>query len=137
VKIVADAYAWIELFAGTRKGEFVKSRMEEAEAVITPDTVLAEIARKYIREGIKEVAARQRLSTILEASEPAYIDDGIALEAAKAYLQLEKRAKDARLEKPSLFDALVLAVARKTDAKVLTGDEHFEGLPETMWIDPV
>jgi len=137
VKIVADAYAWIELFAGTRKGEFVKSRMEEAEAVITPDTVLAEIARKYIREGIKEVAARQRLSTILEASEPAYIDDGIALEAAKAYLQLEKRAKDAGLEKPSLFDALVLAVARKTDAKVLTGDEHFEGLPETMWIDPV
>lgn len=136
VKIVADAYAWIELFAGTRKGEFAKSRMEEAETVITPDTVLAEVARKYIREGIKEETARQRLSTILEASEPAYIDDGIALEAAKAYLQLEKRARDAGLGKPSLFDALVLAIARKNDGKVLTGDEHFEGLPETVWIGP-
>ena len=136
MKIVADAYAWIELFAGTRKGEFAKSKLEEAETVITPDTVLAEVARKYIREGIKEETARQRLSTILEASEPAYVDDGIALEAAKAYHQLEKRAKDAGLEKPSLFDALVLAVARKNDGKVLTGDEHFEGLPETMWIGP-
>ena len=134
VKIVADAYAWIELFAGTRKGEFVRSKMEEAETVITPDTVLAEVARKYIREGIKEEAARQRLSTILEASEPAYVDDGIALEAAKAYLQLEKRATDAGLPKPSLFDALVLAAARRNDGKVLTGDEHFEGLTETEWI---
>jgi predicted nucleic acid-binding protein len=134
VKIVADAYAWIELFAGTRKGEFVKSKMEEAETLITPDTVLAEVARKYIREGIKEESAHQRLLTILEASEPAYIDDGIALEAAKAYLQLEKRAKDAGLGKPSLFDALVLAIARKNNGNVLTGDEHFEGLPETAWI---
>jgi predicted nucleic acid-binding protein len=136
VKIVADAYAWIELFAGTPKGGFAKSRMEEAETVITPDTVLAEVARKYIREGIKEETVRQRLSTILEASEPAYVDDGIALEAAKAYLQMEKWAKDTGLQKPSLFDALVLAVARKSKAEVLTGDEHFEDLPETMWISP-
>lgn len=135
VKIVADAYAWVELFAGTRKGEFAKGKMEEAETVITPDTVLAEVARKYIREGLKEETTRQRLSTILEASEPAYIDDDIAVEAGKAYLQLEKRAKDAGLRKPSLFDALILAVARKIGGKVLTGDEHFEGLPETIWIN--
>jgi len=136
VKIVADAYAWVELFAGTQRGEFVKSKMIEAETVITPDTVLAEVARKYFREGIKEETARKRLSTILEASEPAYIDDGVALEAAMACLQLEKRAKDAGLDRPSLFDAVVLAIARRSDGKVLTGDEHFEGLPETVWISP-
>ncbi|HYB75404.1 MAG TPA: PIN domain-containing protein [Nitrososphaerales archaeon] len=134
MKIVADAYAWIELFSGTRNGEFAKARMEEAETVITPDSVLAEIARKYLREGMKEETTRQRLSTILEASEPAFIDDDIAIEAGKAYLQLEKRAKASGLEKPSLFDALVLAVARRHDGKVLTGDTHFEGLPETIWI---
>jgi predicted nucleic acid-binding protein len=134
VKIVADAYAWIELFSGTRNGEFVKARMEGAETVITPDSVLAEVARKYLREGMKEETTRQRLSTILEASEPAFIDDDIAIEAGKAYLQLEKRAKVSGLEKPSLFDALVLAVARRNDGKVLTGDTHFKGLPETIWI---
>ena len=135
VKIVADAYAWIELFTGTRKGEFAKDQMEKAETVITPDTVLAEVARKYIREGINEETTRKRLSTMLEASEPAYIDDDVAVEASKAYLQLEERARDSGLEKPSLSDALVLAVARISDGKVLTGDEHFEGLPETIWMD--
>ena len=135
VKIVADAYAWIELFSGTRNGEFAKATMEEAETVITPDSVLAEIARKYLREGMKEETTRQRLSIILEASEPAFIDDDIAIGAGKAYLQLEKRAKASGLEKPSLFDALVLAVARRYDGKVLTGDAHFEGLPETIWIN--
>ena len=108
--------------------------MEEADTVITPDTVLAEIARKYVREGIDEDVTRQRLSVIEEASEPAYIDDEVAIGAAGAYLHLVKKAKDEGLEKPSLFDALVLAIARKNDGKVLTGDEHFKNLQETMWM---
>jgi len=135
VKIVADAYAWVELFSGSKKGKLVKTKMEEAETVITPDSVLAEVARKYLREGIEERKVRQRLSTILEASEPAYIDDEVAIEAGKASLQLEARAKKLGLKKPSLFDGLVLAIARRTDGKVLTGDPHFKELPETIWIE--
>ena len=134
MKIVADAYAWVELFSGSEKGKLVKTRMVAAETVITPDSVLAEVARKYLREGIDERIVHKRLSTILEASEPVYVDDEVAIEAGKAYLQLEARAKKLGLKKPSLFDGLVLGVARKTDGKVLTGDEHFEGLPETIWI---
>jgi predicted nucleic acid-binding protein len=133
-KIVADAYAWIEFFSGTAKGSFAKGRLEEAEAVITPDTVLAEVARKYLREEVKEERTRRRLSTILEASEPAYVDDDLAIEASRAYFHLQEKAKDEGLKKPSLFDALVLATARKNDAKVLTGDEHFRDLPETLWM---
>ena len=34
----------------------------------------------------------------------------------------------------SLLTHLALAVAHKSDGKVLTGDEHFGGLPETLWI---
>lgn len=133
-KIVADAYAWIELFAGTPRGEDAKTEMEQAETLITPDTVLAEVARKYLREGVEELTVRRRLSTILEASEPAYVDDDVAVEAARAYAQLQKKAKDEGLEKPSLFDALVLAVARRNGASVLTGDGHFRDLPETLWM---
>ena len=136
MKIVADSYAWIEIFSGTQKGAAAKKSMEEAESVLTPDTVLAEVARKYLREGIGEGAIRKRLATILEASEPAYVDDLTAVEAARAFIELEKRAKEARLEKPSLFDGIVLAVARTNHAKVLTGDEHFRGLPETLWLSP-
>jgi predicted nucleic acid-binding protein len=136
VKIVADAYAWVELFSGTPRGDFARGVMEQAETVITPDTVLAEIARKYLREGIDEETTRSRLSTILEASEPAYVDDEIAVGASRAYFQLEKKAKKEDLKRPSLFDALVLAIARKNRAKVLTGDEHFQNLPETLWMRP-
>ena len=39
------------------------------------------------------------------------------------------------LRKPSLFDGIVLASAKLNDAKVLTGDEHFKGLAETMWLE--
>lgn len=136
MKVVADAYAWIELFAGTPRGELAKRSMEGAGTVITPDTVLAEIVRKYAREGINEETTRRRLSTVLEASEPAYIDDEVAVEAGKAYTLLEERAREGGLGKPSLFDAIVLAVARRHGGKVLTGDEHFKGLPETLWMGP-
>ena len=135
MKIVADAYAWVELFAGTSKGGFAKMRMEEAETVITPDTVLAEVARKYLREGANEETTRRRLSTILEASEPSCVDDEMAIEASKAYFELESKARNEKLKKPSLFDALTLATARKMGGRVLTGDEHFKGLGETLWME--
>ena len=54
MKIVIDSYAWIELFMGSAKGGKVKEILEDADEVYTPDTVLAEIARKYVREGIEE-----------------------------------------------------------------------------------
>jgi len=133
-KIVADAHAWIELFAGTSKGALAKKIMEQAETVITPDTVLAEVARKYLRDGMGEETARSRLSTIMEASEPAHIDDEVAISASNAYFQLEEKAVNEGLSKPSLFDALVLAMARRNGAKVLTCNAHFEGLPETVWM---
>jgi len=33
-----------------------------------------------------------------------------------------------------LFDAIVLAKARKLGAKVVTGDEHLKHADETLWI---
>jgi predicted nucleic acid-binding protein len=135
VKIVADSYAWIEVFLGSAAGDDARRSMLEAEEVFTPDTVLAEIARKYHREGVADATIKKRLGSILEASEALGIDGEVALAAGKAYLELESKARDERLRKPSLFDAIVLAEARIQGAKVLTGDRHFAGLPETLWLD--
>jgi len=49
-------------------------------------------------------------------------------------MQLLEKAKIEELKPPSLFDAIVLATARLLNAKVVTGDEHFKGMPETLWI---
>jgi predicted nucleic acid-binding protein len=71
---------------------------------------------------------------MLEISEVLRIDAEVALAAGKAYRELESKARNEKLRKPSLFDAIVLANARIQDAKVLTGERHFAGLPETMWL---
>ncbi len=133
-KIVVDAYAWIEVFLGSEPGRRAKGIIEEAENVLTPGTVLAEVARKYVREGTAESTVRKRLATMLETSELVEVDSDLALEAARAAVQLERRASASGLRKPSLFDGIVLASARRSKAKVLTGDEHFKALAETVWL---
>lgn len=134
MKIVIDSYAWIEIFSGSTKGEEARNSIAGADSVFTPDIVLAEVARKYSREGVGETTIRKRLTTILDTSESVCIDDTIAMQAAKSSIQLEEKAKKAKLSKPSLLDAIVLAIAKTNRAKVLTGDQHFKGLHETIWL---
>jgi predicted nucleic acid-binding protein len=66
VKIVADSYAWIEVFLGSAAGDDARRSMLEAEEVFTPDTVLAEIARKYNREGSPTLPSRSGWGSILK-----------------------------------------------------------------------
>ncbi len=134
MKIVIDAYAWIEHFTGSEKGQKVKEIMENADDIYTPDTVLAEIARKYFREGIDEETVDSRLQEIAGASNVVHIDVKLAVEAARCFLELTARTLKAKQKTPGLFDAIVLATGRQLEAKILTGDEHFKGLSETIWI---
>ena len=134
MKIVIDSYAWIEIFSGTQKGRRALAAIEEADEVLTPDIVLSEVARKYMREGADENKAMERLETISETSEILGIDAATAVESAKMYLLLEKNAKEKSLTKPSLFDGIVLAFARVNQARVLTGDQHFKDLEDTLWL---
>lgn len=133
-KIVIDAYAWIEFFIGSEKGCRVKELLENADEIYTPGTVLAEIARKYIREGADEKTVEARLQAVASASNIAHLDVGTSLEAAKCYSELTATAKKSRLNTPSLFDAIVLGTGRSLGSKIVTGDEHFKNLPETIWV---
>jgi len=134
VKIVVDSYAWVEIFIGSQKGDQAKEIITKAYEIYTPDIVLAEVARKYLREGMTETTIVKRLTSITEASNIVPIEVSIAVEAAKSYEELKRLIKQKRLTEPSLFDAIVLAVTRTLKAKVLTGDEHFKNFPETIWI---
>ena len=127
-----DSYAWVELFLGGQKGQNVKRIITEADQLRTPDIVLAEISRKYLREKADSSRLKSRLETIASATLVTPVGVEIAMKAQEAYLELAERAARQRRTTPSLFDAIVLATARVYDSKVLTGDEHFEGLPETI-----
>ncbi|OFX16943.1 hypothetical protein A3K71_03395 [archaeon RBG_16_50_20] len=134
MNVVVDSYAWIELFLGSEKGEKVQQIMLGAEEIRTPDIVLAEISRKYQREKINEKRVKSRLEVIGSTSLVTPVTITIALRAGRAYFELTEKAKRERRRSPSLFDAIVLATAREYDSKVLTGDQHFESLPETVLI---
>ena len=81
----------MEIFLGSEAGRRAKRTIEEADNVLTPGTVLAEVARKYAREGAAGSTIRKRLATILGTSEVVGIDAGLALEAAKAVIQLDSK----------------------------------------------
>ena len=134
MKIVVDTYAWIELFIGSEKGRIVKEKLGSAEEVYTPDIVLAELARKYAREGIELSGVEERLSKISEISRIIPIDKGMAMKAAEVDRELKDKAKKACLREPSLVDAIVLATARALNANLITGDQHFKEESETIWI---
>jgi predicted nucleic acid-binding protein len=134
LNLVLDSYAWIELFLGSEKGEKVKQLISDADEVRTPSIVLAEVSRKYQRENVDERRVKSRLETISSTSILTPVNTPVALKTGRAYLELAEKAKREKRRPPSLFDAIVLATAREYNSKVLTGDKHFESVPETIII---
>ena len=134
MRVLVDSYAWVELFLGSGKGGRVRELIESADEAFTPDTVLAELSRKYLREKFPERLVRERLSAVQGASHVLPITPELAMSASKAYLELVETARRRRLRSPSLFDGLFLGAARQQEAKVVTGDPHFQDLPETIWL---
>lgn len=134
VKIVVDTYAWIELFSGTDKGRLVKEKISEADEVFTPDIVLAELARKYYRENFNLETIEDRLSKICELSRIVQVDKNVAIKAAELDKKLRERAENLKLGISSLVDSLILAFTETLEANLLTGDEHFKGISNVIWI---
>ncbi len=115
-------------------GGKVKELVETSDNAYTPDTVLAELSRKYFREGVSEKIVRERLATVQAVSHILTINSDLAIYASRAYGDLRDSAKRKKLSTPGLFDGIVLGAARMKDAKVVTADPHFKDLPETGWI---
>ena len=132
MKIVVDTYAWVELFIGSEKGLIVKENLGSAEEVYTPDIVLAELARKYRREGVEASEVEERLSKI--SVKNYNHEKKIATKAAEVDCLLREKAEKMGLREPSLIDAIVLATAKSLNANLITGDRHFKEEPETIWI---
>jgi predicted nucleic acid-binding protein len=135
VKTVIDSYAWIEHFLGSEKGGKTDEILQNSDEIYTPDIVLAEIARKYIREGVEDNIIQSRLQQIEDVSNIVALNAEIALLAAKYFLEMQANAKKLKLTLPGLFDATILAIGKSLNAKILTGDQHFKNLPETLWLE--
>ena len=87
---------------------------------------LAEVLSKFIRKG-KDHELALRAIEDNTALEP--VDTGLAKLAGELHAEQKRKIQDF-----GLADAFVLATARKKSAKILTGDPHFETIPETVQV---
>ncbi|HEV2390211.1 MAG TPA: PIN domain-containing protein [Thermoplasmata archaeon] len=134
MKLTVDSFAWIELIRETPVGERARDLIENTETCFTPAIVLAEVAHRCLKDGMREGLVSEELSAIGEASEIVPIDATLALSASIATTELRARSRALGLTPPGLGDGLVLATSRRTSAPILTGDRHFKDLPEAHWL---
>jgi len=132
--VIYDTYAWVEYFRGSNKGKIVRDLLE-VEDGYTPSITLAELARKYLREGFTEEELRKRLRFIEAKTVIIQINSEIAIKAAKIYLQLHNHALKEKLRTPSLADAIVYATTKTLNKKLVTGDKLFQKLPSIIYLE--
>lgn len=49
-------------------------------------------------------------------------------------MELLEKSRRERISTPSLADGIIVAVGRALQAKIVTGDKHFKGLQDVIWI---
>jgi len=128
MKYIIDSYAWMEYFMGTEAGKKVKRIVEGLEEKVTPTICLAEVYAKTIKIESEELAEKQRVF-IKERSALAPLDETIAVESAKLDVSLKKKVRGW-----GLADSVVYATALMKNAEIVTGDEHFKGLKNVVFI---
>ncbi|MEM2194869.1 MAG: type II toxin-antitoxin system VapC family toxin [Candidatus Methanomethylicia archaeon] len=120
---IIDSYAWMEYFIGSRRGYTAKDYIEKRDSA-TPTIVVAEISRKLLNEvlaGRETVTGREdKLDFIKTSTLIVDLTEEIARLAGE--IDIERR----RIVKGwGLADSIILATARRENAKIITGDKHF------------
>ena len=129
MRYVVDSYAWLEYFMGTPAGEKARKIIDSSEhEKLTPTICLSEIYAKILRVEDQEKAELQRAFIKLRSALTPLTEE-IAVESAKIDVEMKKK-----IPGWGLADSIVLATTRKKKAKVVTGDEHFKNLEETVYI---
>ncbi len=127
IRYVIDTWAWIEYLDGTEKGEKAKEIIENSEnQIFTNSMVLIEVVSVAKR---KNKDYKIISDTILTLSKIFHDDIEFFIDAGLLHAEIKQKIKDF-----GLVDALVLATARKLDAKILTGDPHFRSFKEAVMI---
>lgn len=134
MRLTIDSFAWIELIRGTPLGTATREHIEAADDCFTPAIVLAEVAHRCRRDGFGEPQVERELTAMTEASALVPITPGLAIAASTATRELRERTVAVRRQPAGLADGLILATARITESQLLTGDPHFRGLQETLWL---
>jgi predicted nucleic acid-binding protein len=123
--VLIDSWAWVEFFAGSKKGEEIKAYvMDENQEIIISSINLAEIYRLAL-DRFDEQTAEKRRRAMISRCYLIPVDEEIAIKGAKF-----RHERDW-----GLGDALIYATSIRERAKVLTGDPHFKGLKDVIFLE--
>lgn len=126
-RFVIDAYAWIEYLDGSEKGKKVAKIIEDSQnEIFTSSATLAEITAKFLRTN-KDV--KILLTVINSISNVISVTQELGFIAGHIHFEAKKKSKEF-----GMLDAFVAATAKKTNAKILTGDEDFKHFKEAIFI---
>jgi len=124
---VLDSFAWIEEMSGSSLGAAVRQMIEdEGNEIFTSSVSVAEVVSHAQRKGLD---GRKVADQIEAGSVVVPMDFTLAVAAGRIHAETSKKIKDF-----PLGDAAVIALARAMKAKIVTGDRHFRGLPETLFL---
>ena len=118
---LVDSSGWIEYL--TRKPRAAAFRPHLTEPGLLVPTVVVYEVYKFLRREVSEEWAKRAVTRMRQA-QVVPLDDSLAMEAAEASLQ----------HRLPFADAVVFATARRFGAVLVTGDQHFEGLPGVEYI---
>lgn len=118
--VFIDSWAWIEFFRGTAAGKRAAQYIEGDGEVLVSAINVAEVLGYVLREGQDEKYVR----FVKERAFVVPVSEDLAEEGAR--LKFAHRM--------GLADALVLASARASDAKVVTGDPDFKRFDDALFI---
>lgn len=122
IAYLLDTWAWIEYFRGTN--ETARSIIEDSEEKLLTSTItLTEIIRKYNKYPPKSID--EKIQYIDEISNVIPVTKDIALAAG--------HLRNSTFQ-GGTADAIILATARKFQAIVVTGDQHFRDLEDARYI---
>jgi predicted nucleic acid-binding protein len=125
MKCIIDSYAWVEYLDGTVSGSKVKEILMKEEAY-TLILSIAEVISRAKRTGKNTDEVYNAISL---NSRIINITPELSRDAGILHAEMRKKIKDF-----GLIDAFILLTARKMNAKIITGDEHFRGFKEAILI---
>ncbi len=129
-----DTFAWVEYLTGSEAGAKARERIESPGAM-TPSIVLAELTKWFLREieagRRSESEMQEQLSFVGTSSEVVPLDEGLARQAGEVDFLMKKRIRGW-----PIADSMIYATAKRRSAEVVTGDPHFKGLDDVLFLGP-
>lgn len=118
--VVVDSYAWVEYAAGSEEGRRARSYIEADHALYSPAIVIAELSDRATRTGRRDEWVETLYPYIRRHTTIVPLEPELADLAGTLKWKLRESSPEA-----GLADAIILAIARQQEARVMTGDPDF------------